>query len=122
MRPAPIGSEVGLYFDSPTRVMVGDFIRTQSGRTYHLTSVRIQERGKHIGRQHLRAIVVEPGVIDPATDVVHPLYWYSRSRPSSALRMTNRGRLTVTGLQVTSYLLLLTAGAYYAATYVWIPA
>jgi hypothetical protein len=62
---------------------VGDAIETPTGRTYVLTSVRRQERGMHVGRWHLRAIVVEKA---PEGAVVHPLYWYRRKSKRSARR------------------------------------
>lgn len=94
MKTAPRGTEVGLYYDSPTLVQVDDFLQTRSGRTYLIISVRIQERGKHVGRQHLRALVSGPEEIGSG-DKVHPIFWYSRSAPSGSRRI-RRGRLVTT--------------------------
>lgn len=73
--PAPYGSHVRLHYDSATLVEEGDYLRTESGRLYEVIGVRVQERGKHAGRQHLTAIVSR-GAPDDAR--VHPLHWYSR--------------------------------------------
>jgi hypothetical protein len=74
---AGIGSEVGLYMDTPRLLEVGHFIETPTGRTYEITTLRRQERGKHKGRWHIRALVVSrASVPDEAT--VHPILWYSR--------------------------------------------
>jgi len=81
MPGAPIGSEVGLYYDSREyRVAEGDYIRTATGRTYLVISVRVAERGKHAGvRQHLRCIVVDFDHPQEG-DRVYPLQWYRRGR------------------------------------------
>lgn len=118
MRPAPRGTEVGLYYDSSNPVQVDDFLQTQSGRTYLITSVRIQEQGKHIGRQHLRALVSGPEEIGPE-DKVHLILWYSRSAPSGMTR-PRRGRLVSTLSISLGWFALFLGGAYYAVTYVWI--
>ena len=99
---APVGTNVGLYVDLVARVAVGDVIETQTGRRYGVASVRVQERGKHAGRQHLRVVVLgtEPvrcvGTIHTAPSNVqclacrgfgqrcelklHRIRWYSRGR------------------------------------------
>lgn len=77
MTGAPIGADVGLYYDARTDVAPGDFIRTGSGRTYLIRAARRQERGRHVGRWHVRAVVVEESTPEPG-DVVHHLRWYRR--------------------------------------------
>lgn len=80
---APPGRVVALYYDSPVQVAVGDFIRTPSGRTYRIETVRVQERGRHVGRQHIGGLVLDPDDPDQQPtpgDVVHPIYWYARPR------------------------------------------
>lgn len=79
---APSGSLVSLYYDSPRDVVAGDVLRTPTGRMYLLWSVRRQTRGLHIGRWHLKAIVI--GVDElPAGARVHPIYWYRRRKRSA---------------------------------------
>lgn len=73
---APVGAEVGLYVDLVAPVEVGDVIETRSGRRYGVLSVRVQERGKHAGRQHLRCLVVEPEFVPGGR--VHRIRWYRR--------------------------------------------
>lgn len=52
-------------------------LRTPTGRCYVVASVRVQERGRHVGRQHLACLVArEP----PAEARVLPLRWYRRRR------------------------------------------
>lgn len=79
---APAGTEVGLYVDLVARVDVGDVIETQTGRRYGVVSVRVQARGKHIGRQHLRAVVMDGcAACDPLGEArVHRIRWYRRGR------------------------------------------
>jgi hypothetical protein len=77
MPTAAVGANVGIYYDGLQKVQVGDFIRTRTKRTYLVTSVRVQERGASIGRQHLRCDVV-PSDTPQDDDVVHPLFWYTR--------------------------------------------
>jgi hypothetical protein len=77
---APIGSVVSLYIDTTRQVLVNEFIRTQTGRTYQIVSVRTQQRGKHAGRrQHLRALVV-PATTPTEDDTVIPILWYPRTK------------------------------------------
>lgn len=76
---AEVGDVVGLFYDSANTVSVGDYLRTRTGRTYRTVAVRIQHRGQHIGRQHLRAEVVNPAEVAPQ-DPVHAIYWYRRHR------------------------------------------
>ena len=74
---AGIGSVVGLYMDTPRKLAEGDYIQTPTERTYEITSVRQQTRGKHTGRWHLRALVIPADAI-PEGATVHPLAWYRR--------------------------------------------
>lgn len=76
----PAGSNVGLYVDSAQELEEGDIIATQSGRCYRVFSNRIQERGKHVGRQHLRAIVLPDDFVPEHDDQVLVIAWYSRNR------------------------------------------
>lgn len=78
MRPA--GAQVRLYYDGRAAVITGDYIRTQTGRTYYVQHVRIQARGRHIGRYHLTCIVMADDHVIESDDTVHPIYWYSRRR------------------------------------------
>jgi hypothetical protein len=77
---APIGAVVGLYIDTTARVLPDQYIRTDSGRTYQVLTVRTQQRGKHAGtRQHLRVLVV-PESTPAEGDVVVPIRWYPRNK------------------------------------------
>lgn len=79
----PIGSNVGLYYDSPVMVSVGDYLQTPTGRTYVVSRARLQERGIHAGRrQHLRAFVVAREDV-PEGATVRPIIWYPRRRRRS---------------------------------------
>lgn len=65
-----------LFYDG-RKLATGEYLRTPTGRLYRVVSIRVQERGKHIGRQHLACLVssaTEPGAR------VHPLHWYARGR------------------------------------------
>lgn len=74
---APPGAVVGLYVDLVARVATGDEIETRSGRRYAVIGVREQATGKHAGRQHLRAVVLD--VDAPRTaGTVHRIRWYAR--------------------------------------------
>lgn len=74
------GERALLYYDSTNRVLEGDYIRTQTGRTYLVDVVRIQQAGKHAGRQHLVCTVMPDGH-DPEPDArVLPIAWYPRKR------------------------------------------
>lgn len=79
MSGAATGRTVGLYMDTRHQLAVGDFLVTPTGRTYHLVAVRRQERGKHVGRWHIRALVVDP-TVPGEDDVVHRMVWYRRPR------------------------------------------
>lgn len=80
MTGAPIGSNVGLYIDAARILGEGDMVVTSTGRTYRVTSNRIQERGKHAGRQHLRVNVVDPAEAEDVDEDTYVLriFWYSR--------------------------------------------
>ena len=80
MTGAPVGAEVGLYYDSLRYVVEpGDLLVTGTGRTYLVRTVRIQRRGRHRGRRkHLRCIIVPAGTKTGGR--VHPLRWYRRRR------------------------------------------
>lgn len=78
-RTAPDGAVVGLYVDLDHLVREGHVIETRSGRRYLVVAVRIQERGKNAGRQHLRAIVVPKDDLCP-TPMTHRIRWYRRRR------------------------------------------
>jgi hypothetical protein len=73
---APPGAEVGLYVDAVRQLEAGDLVLTETGRAYRVVAVRVQQRGKRTGRQHLRVVVLaEP----PADEVpALTLRWYRR--------------------------------------------
>jgi hypothetical protein len=89
VRRASAGEEVGLYVDLAATVEVGDAIETRSGRRYLVVAVRRQERGKHAGRQHLRAVVMGDAayILD---GTIHRIRWYRRGRASGGV--SPRGR------------------------------
>lgn len=75
----PPGTLVWLYYDADAEVVEGDVIETvTTQRRYRVETVRVQQKGRHVGRQHLLCTVL--GVDDPNPDgaTVHPLRWYSR--------------------------------------------
>ncbi len=74
---AALGAVVGIYYDGARPLAPGEALRTPTGRTYLVVDVRVQARGRHVGRQHLRCAVVDQ--LDAGT-VIHPLYWYKRAR------------------------------------------
>jgi hypothetical protein len=90
---APVGAIVSLHVDLVASVGSGDIIMTGTGRRYRILVVREQARGRHIGRQHLRAIVVDDDT-EPDEQVyagpdgelrggvVHRIRWYKRERRS----------------------------------------
>jgi hypothetical protein len=55
-----------------------DQIETRSGRRYEVVTVRRQLRGAHIGRWHMKVLVLAPGHPRDPDVAVHPLWWYSR--------------------------------------------
>lgn len=82
---APPGALVRIFYDGP-ELAAGHFLRTRTGRLYRVVSVRVQRRGRHVGRQHLACIVTEKGptVRDNVEGRVHDLFWYPRA-PRSAV-------------------------------------
>lgn len=75
-----IGDTCYLYIDAAMSLEKGDYVVTPTGRTYEVLTVRVQQRGKHAGRQHLNVIVLDPAAPkDPDAYVLH-LHWYSRNR------------------------------------------
>lgn len=100
MRAAPIGTEVGLYVDLVERVYYGDVIETRSGRRYGVCAVRVQARGKNVGRQHLRAVVLAPqdgpglrhddSGVDIGPGRIHRIRWYRRGRASGGVKPKGR--------------------------------
>lgn len=75
---APVGREVGLFYDGWVDDLdAGDALRTPTGRVYLITAARRQQRGKHVGRWHLRAVVADQVPNDVR---VFPLHWYRRRR------------------------------------------
>jgi hypothetical protein len=77
---APAGAVVRIYYDG-ARVDAGDALRTPTGRCYIVLAKRLQERGKHVGRQHLACIVADEV---PAGARVLELHWYRRGKKRSA--------------------------------------
>lgn len=87
---APAGAIVALYVDLVSPVAIGDIIATRSGRRYGVMAVRVQERGKHAGRQHLRATVLERDGELGGGCVVHRIRWYRRDRASGGVKARAR--------------------------------
>lgn len=79
---APIGAEVGIYVDMRERLKVGDVLETTSGRRYAVSKIRVQLRGKHIGRQHLRVVIVDGDF--RCSGAVYSIHWYARRRRRAA--------------------------------------
>jgi hypothetical protein len=69
---------VGIYVDLVERVEVGHVIQTQTGRRYGVTSVRVQQLGKHRGRQHLLCVVLSDDDVVAGDQRVHEIRWYKR--------------------------------------------
>lgn len=78
---SPVGAVVRFYYDSVVLVRSGDAVQTPTGRIYCVLKVRVQERGKHVGRQHMTAIVASE---IPSGVRVHRLVWYRRERKRHA--------------------------------------
>ena len=75
---AAVGAEVGLYIDHRGEVEVGDEIVTRSGRRDLVVQHRVQVKGIHAGRHHLRCVVLAPDAErDPDSRVI-TIWWYSR--------------------------------------------
>lgn len=79
---ARAGAEVGLYMDSRDEIEVGDaLVSNTTGRAYLVMSVRVQQRGDHIGRQHVRAIVFNHHFdLPPDHGKLLRFAWYTRPR------------------------------------------
>lgn len=84
MPKAPIGALVSIYYDGAQLVQPGDALesfnwkREPTGRVYLVREVRVQQRGAHVGRQHLKCIV---GTCESeVAGTMHPIYWYPRGR------------------------------------------
>lgn len=75
---APAGAVVAIYVDLADAVAIGDVIETQTARRYGVVAVRVQQRGEHVGRQHLRCVVL--GVGEGGGGAVHRIRWYRRGR------------------------------------------
>lgn len=77
---APIGATVSIHVDLVDAVTAGDLVETTSGRRYSVLVVRVQQRGKHVGRQHLQCLVVPPDWLpDPPIGTLHRIRWYPRA-------------------------------------------
>lgn len=86
MSTAPVGAYVRIYYDG-AKLSQFDCLMTPTGRTYEVVAVRVQARGKHVGRQHLLCkVVARPWY----TGRVLPLRWYPRGRAAVA-RARRRG-------------------------------
>lgn len=77
---APAGAIVSIYVDLAACVDVGDVIETQTGRRYSVLTKRVQARGAHVGRQHLRVLVMAPDDPLPTSGMLHRIVWYRRGR------------------------------------------
>ena len=66
-----------LYYDAATAVEPGHFLATAAGSGYLVQSVRTDKRKPE--RQHLTCVRLPASEI-PEGAVVHPLFWYSRSK------------------------------------------
>jgi hypothetical protein len=78
MSKAPVGALVSIYYDSPRPVEPGDALQTPSGRVYVIAEIRVQARGKHKGRKHMKCVVAD--TTEGISGQVHPIYWYPRGR------------------------------------------
>lgn len=77
---APVGATVRIYVDLVERVEVDHVIQTTSGRRYRVIGVRVQQRGKHAGRQHLQCLVIERSMLvgEWIETTIHHIRWYPR--------------------------------------------
>ena len=73
---APAGAVVRLYVDTRFPLAVGEGIHTPTGRRYEILEHRVQERGKHAGRQHLVVRVMDPS--EPELERSTGIWWYAR--------------------------------------------
>lgn len=87
-RTAPDGAVVKIFVDSDELIREGHVVETRSGRRYLVLSVRLQLRGKHIGRHHLSALVVPKDDACP-TQKTHRIRWYARTR-GAGVKGSNR--------------------------------
>lgn len=76
---APAGAEVAIHFDGQM-VEVGDALVTPRWRGYVVISVRRQARGKHEGRQHVRAVVVDDMLREPFHGRLIAMVWHPRAK------------------------------------------
>lgn len=75
------GERVHLTWDSRQAAEPGDYLRTRTtGRTYLIDEVRVQLRGKYVGRQHLTCTVMPTDHQVESDAIVHTIAWYSRDR------------------------------------------
>lgn len=74
----PPGSIVRLYWDSINVAEPGDVIQTRTGRRYEVQHNRIQERGKHTGRQHMTCRVMSPEEPTDPDVRLYEIWWYKR--------------------------------------------
>lgn len=72
---APEGAVVSIYYDG--EVEVGDALMTRTSRTYLVIAARRQERGKNVGRMHLRCVVADAKAA-AGSRRVRPLFWHPR--------------------------------------------
>jgi len=79
---APAGAIVSLYVDLVAPVAIDDIIETHTGRLYRVLAVRVQQRGKHAGRQHLRCLVLD-GDDTAVGSTIHRIRWYKRGRSAA---------------------------------------
>jgi predicted transcriptional regulator len=78
---APKGAVVRIYYDGAA-VHVGEALQTPTGRTYLVLERRLQVRGKHVGRQHLRCVV--GAELESGTKVLK-LRWYKRASGTKSI-------------------------------------
>jgi hypothetical protein len=78
---APVGAVVRIWYDGRP-VAPGDVLQKPTGRCYTVASVRVQRRGKHVGRQHLACLVTARNLVDVVArgGRIRPLRWYPRRR------------------------------------------
>lgn len=76
----PPGSVVAIYFDGLHQLDVGEALVTGTGRAYLVVERRVQTRGAHAGRQHLRCVVHAAAADLPPDTETYPIEWYPRRR------------------------------------------
>lgn len=72
------GELVRLTYTSAVAVLAGDYLRTRTGRTYLVETVR--PRGRRFAQAIGAIVMPEDFELDEEHDTVHPLHWASRSR------------------------------------------